>query len=319
MALILFFVKNLVCLTNNSYFCSGYLNTNVQSTHFIDMKKLLVFAMCVLALASCKDGVNQRTMAELSQRVDSLTRANVQKDNEINDLIDTFNLIEDGFNAINEAQGRVTVERSGEGTGSLPRIKENMAFIQETLSQNKELIAKLQQKLRDSSIAGDKLKKTIDALTATLQQKEQELLALRDELDLKDIHISELDEQVASLNSDVTQLKDDNARKDATISQQDKDLNTAWYVFGTKKELKEQNIIKGGDVLRGNFNKDYFTKIDIRVDREIKLMSRDALLLTSHPAGSYTLLRDANKQYVLRIQNPEQFWSTSKYLVIQVK
>ena len=261
--------------------------------------------MCVLALASCKDGVNQRTMAELSQRVDSLTRANVQKDNEINDLIDTFNLIEDGFNAIN--------------TGSLPRIKENMAFIQETLSQNKELIAKLQQKLRDSSIAGDKLKKTIDALTATLQQKEQELLALRDELDLKDIHISELDEQVASLNSDVTQLKDDNARKDATISQQDKDLNTAWYVFGTKKELKEQNIIKGGDVLRGNFNKDYFTKIDIRVDREIKLMSRDALLLTSHPAGSYTLLRDANKQYVLRIQNPEQFWSTSKYLVIQVK
>ena len=275
--------------------------------------------MCVLALASCKDGVNKRTMAELSQRVDSLTRANVQKDNEINDLIDTFNLIEDGFNAINEAQGRVTVERSGEGTGSLPRIKENMAFIQETLSQNKELIAKLQQKLRDSSIAGDKLKKTIDALTATLQQKEQELLALRDELDLKDIHISELDEQVASLNSDVTQLKDDNARKDATISQQDKDLNTAWYVFGTKKELKEQNIIKGGDVLRGNFNKDYFTKIDIRVDREIKLMSRDALLLTSHPAGSYTLLRDANKQYVLRIQNPEQFWSTSKYLVIQVK
>ena len=275
--------------------------------------------MCVLALASCKDGVNQRTMAELSQRVDSLTRANVQKDNEINDLIDTFNLIEDGFNAINEAQGRVTVERSGEGTGSLPRIKENMAFIQETLSQNKELIAKLQQKLRDSSIAGDKLKKTIDARTATLQQKEQELLALRDELDLKDIHISELDEQVASLNSDVTQLKDDNARKDATISQQDKDLNTAWYVFGTKKELKEQNIIKGGDVLRGNFNKDYFTKIDIRVDREIKLMSRDALLLTSHPAGSYTLLRDANKQYVLRIQNPEQFWSTSKYLVIQVK
>ena len=283
------------------------------------MKKVVLFVMCVLTLASCKDGVNQRTLAELNQRVDSLTRVNVQKDNDINDLMDTFNLIEDGFRAINEAQGRVTVERSGEGTGNTARIRENVAFIQETLSQNKELIDKLQQRLRDSSIASEKLKKTLSSLTATLQQKEQELTALREELDMKDIHISQLDEQVANLNSDVTQLKDDNAQKEATISQQDKDLHTAWYVFGTKKELKEQNIIQGGEVLKGNFNKNYFTKIDIRVDKEIKLMSRDARLLTSHPAGSYTLLRDANKQYILRIQSPEQFWSTSKYLVIQVK
>jgi hypothetical protein len=117
----------------------------------------------------------------------------------------------------------------------------------------------------------------------------------------------------------VTTLKDDKARKEETISQQDKELNTAWYVFGTKRELKEQNILKSGEVLQGNFNKNYFTKIDIRVDKEIKLMSRDAKLLTNHPAGSYTLERDANKQYVLRITNPQQFWSTSKYLVVQVK
>jgi hypothetical protein len=31
------------------------------------------------------------------------------------------------------------------------------------------------------------------------------------------------------------------------------------------------------------------------------------------------LQRDANKQYVLRITNPEAFWATSKYLVILVK
>lgn len=283
------------------------------------MKRVVLFAICALTLASCQDGADQRRLAELNQRVDSLTRVNVQKDNDISDLMDTYNLIEDGFRAINEAQGRVTVERSGEGTANTTRIRENLDFIQETISQNKELIEKLQQRLQESSIATDKLKKTLSALTATLQQKEQELTALREELDMKDMHISELDEQVANLNSDVTQLKDDNAQKDVTISKQDKDLHTAWYVFGTKKELKEQNILQGGEVLKGNFNKDYFTKIDTRVDKEIRLMSRDARLLTNHPAGSYTLLRDANRQYVLRIQSPEQFWSTSKYLVIQVK
>ena len=72
-------------------------------------------------------------------------------------------------------------------------------------------------------------------------------------------------------------------------------------------------------MLQSSFNKEYFTKIDIRVDKEIKLYSTSAKLLTAHPASSYTLQRDANKQYVLRITDPLTFWSTSKYLVVLVK
>ncbi len=72
-------------------------------------------------------------------------------------------------------------------------------------------------------------------------------------------------------------------------------------------------------MLQANFNKSYFTKIDIRVQMEIKLYSKSAKILTMHPSSSYTLQQDANKQYVLRISNPQLFWSTSKYLVIHVK
>ena len=283
------------------------------------MRKFLFFALALLALASCKDKTNTRETADLNQRIDSLNRVNVQKDNEINDMLETLNTIEDGFRAINEAQGRVTVERRGEGADAAQRIRENMQFINETMTQNKDLINKLRLRLRDSNTASEQLRKTLENLTAQLETKESELAVLRQELEAKDIHIAELDEQVSQLNEDVTTLKDDKARKEETISQQDKELNTAWYVFGTKRELKEQNILKSGEVLQGNFNKNYFTKIDIRVDKEIKLMSRDAKLLTNHPAGSYTLERYANKQYVLRITNPQQFWSTSKYLVVQVK
>ena len=283
------------------------------------MRKFLFFALALLALASCKDKTNTRETADLNQRIDSLNRVNVQKDNEINVMLETLNTIEDGFRAINEAQGRVTVERRGEGADAAQRIRENMQFINETMTQNKDLINKLRLRLRDSNTASEQLRKTLENLTAQLEAKESELAVLRQELEAKDIHIAELDEQVSQLNEDVTSLKDDKARKEETISQQDKELNTAWYVFGTKRELKEQNILKSGEVLQGNFNKNYFTKIDIRVDKEIKLMSRDAKLLTNHPAGSYTLERDANKQYVLRITNPQQFWSTSKYLVVQVK
>ena len=283
------------------------------------MKKLLLFAVCILALGACKESVNTRENVDLNQKIDSLNRVNIQKDNEINDMLETFNTIEEGFRAINEAQDRVTVERRGEGIDANERIRENMQFIQQTLGQNKELINKLRLRLRQSSIASEQLKKTLDNLTKQLTEKESELAALRSELEEKDIHIAELDEMVASLSEDVASLRDESDQKTETINSQDRELNTAWYVFGTKNELKEQNILKSGEVLQSNFNKNYFTKIDIRVDKEIKLMSRDAKLLTNHPTGSYTLDRDANKQYVLRITDPQLFWSTSKYLVVLVK
>ena len=152
-----------------------------------------------------------------------------------------------------------------------------------------------------------------------LEEKDQQLEQLRAELNTKDIHIAELDETITNLNTNVTTLTEDNQQKSQTISTQDKQLNTAWFVFGTKKELKEQRILDGDRVLQANFNKSYFTKIDIRVDKEIKLYSKSAKILTSHPSSSYTLQQDANKQYILRITNPQIFWSTSKYLVVMVK
>ena len=282
------------------------------------MRKLIVLALGGLMVASCNDGVKKAEQAALMQR-DSLEQIIAQKDNEINDMMTTLSDIEEGFREITEAQNRVTLAKEGEGTNTQLRIKENMQFIQSAMKQNKELINKLKQQVRESSVKGEQLKKIIDNLTEQMNQKDQQLQALREELDKKDIHIAELDEQVADLNQNVTTLKEENTQKAETISTQDKAIHSAWFVFGTKKELKEQNILDKGEVLQSNFNKEYFTKIDIRIDKEIKLYSSSADILTNHPAGSYTLQRDAKKQYVLRITDPERFWSTSKYLVVQVK
>ena len=283
------------------------------------MKKLLFFAACTVAVASCnQDAVKKAEQAALQQR-DSLEQIIAQKDNEINDMMTTLSDIEEGFREITEAQNRVTLAKSGEGTNTKQRITENLQFIQSAMQQNKELINKLKQQVRESTVKGGQLKKIIDNLTQQMEVKDKQLQSLREELDKKDIHIAELDEMVSDLNTNVASLKEENTQKTETISTQDKALHTAWFVFGTKKELKEQNILDAGEVLRSNFNKEYFTKIDIRIDKEIKLYSKSAEILTSHPASSYTLQRDANKQYVLRITNPEAFWATSKYLVILVK
>lgn len=283
------------------------------------MKKLFFMVCCAaLLMTGCKDGKNAPGLASV-QQTDSLNDVIAQKDSEINEMMGTLNDIEEGFRLINEAENRVALLKNGEGTSKKQNLKENIQFIAERMKQNRELIAKLQKQLESSTLKGGQLKKTIDNLTAQLEEKDKQLLALRGELDKKDIHISELDETIGNLNTNVSNLSADNQQKAETINAQDKQLNTAWYVFGTKKELKGQHILEGGKVMNGNFNKNYFTKVDIRNTTEIKLYSKSAKLLTAHPASSYSLTHDASKQYVLRITNPQIFWSTSKYLVVLVK
>ena len=276
------------------------------------MKKLFLVA-CVAAfcLTGCNNGKND-SAAQNTAQADSLNGIIAQKDSEINDLMGTLNEIEEGFQQISEAEHRVSLAKDGEGVNKKQKLKEDIQFIADRMKQNRELIAKLQKQLANGTLKGAQLQKTIEGLQKQLEEKDAQLQTLREELDKKDIHIAALDETVNNLNTKTNRLTAESNQKTETINAQDKQIHTAWYVFGTKKELKEQSIIQDGKVMTGNFNKNYFTKVDIRNLSEIKLYSKSAKLLTTHPSSSYSLVRDANKQYTLRITNSQIFWSTRK-------
>jgi chromosome segregation ATPase len=284
------------------------------------MKKLLFLSICVAtALTAC---TGDKAINEAAQRDrDSLMQVISQRDAELDEIMGTVNEINEGFRQINEAQGRVTSEAAnGEGANMKTQIQENIQFIQQTLQQNREQLEKLKTRLKNSTFEGTKLKETIDQLTAQLEEKSAQIEALQSELASKNITIEEQTQKIEQLNTNVTELTTQNEEKAKVVAEQDKQLNTAWFVFGTKSELKEQNILNKKEVLKdGAFNKNYFTEIDIRTQKEIKLYSKSAKLLTSHPSGSYTLAKDSKGQYVLKINNPNTFWSVSRYLVIQVK
>ncbi len=283
------------------------------------MKKLFILPLCLMALVACNDGKKAEERAQRER--DSLMQVIDEKETELNEIMGSINEVQEGFRLINEAEGRITVANSNpEASSSRDVIRENIAFIQETMQQNRTAIQQLRERLKSTTVNVEKLSKTIENLSAQLDAQTKRVQELEAQLAEKDILIAEQGEQINSLNENVSNLTADNKQKQETIQSQDKDLNTAWFVFGTKAELKEQKILQKGDVLKANnFNKDYFTKIDIRIDKEIKLYSKSAELLTTHPNGSYSLVKDTKGQYVLKITAPEKFWSTSKYLVIQVK
>ncbi|MBR5193935.1 MAG: hypothetical protein IKW37_05990, partial [Bacteroidaceae bacterium] len=82
----------------------------------------------------------------------------------------------------------------------------------------------------------------------------------------------------------------------------------------SSKLLQKTKVLENDD-----FNKDYFTQVDIRTDKSIKLYSKSAELLTTHPDGTYELVKDNEGLLTLSILNPNKFWSVSRYLVILVK
>lgn len=289
------------------------------------MKKLaLVFACIIMVLMSaCNNAPKKESNNKLQSENDSLISELTKRNSELDDMMGTFNEIQDGFRQINAAQERVDLTRgtiSENSASAKQQIARDIAFITKTMEENKKQIAELQRKLNKSQNNSVELKKAIESLQSELQEKERRIEELQSELAAKNIRIQELDNAVTGLKADKDNLSAENEAKAKTVATQDKTINTAWYVFGTKSELKAQKILYKGEVLKtGNFDKSYFTQIDIRTTKEINLYAKRAEVLTSHPVGSYTLARDEKGQQVLKISNPQEFWSVSRYLVIQVR
>lgn len=284
------------------------------------MKKIVFVTVMTLLMVSCGQS-QQVSESAIEQERDSLQRIINEKDIELNDIMSSFDEVQEGIRRINEAEGRVTVaDANPESASNKEVIRENMQFIREAMQQNRDLIAQLKEKLRKSTFNADKLKKTVENLQAQIDAQNTRIQELEAFLAEKDAQLAAQGEQINTLNENVNTLTEENKQKTATVATQEKQLNAAWFVFGTKSELKEQKILQNGDVLRnGEFNKDYFTQIDIRYDKVIKFYSKSATILTNHPSSSYQMVKDNKSMYELHISDPNKFWSTGKYLVVQVK
>ena len=287
------------------------------------MKKVVLVCICAVMLASC--GQNSAEYKKL--KADSLKLENMKNVNEMNEMLSTLNEVETDIRSIRDAENYLTIQQQSGGElsqSNREQIKNNMQLISETLKKNREQINKLQEQLDKSNVKSTALRKTIERLSSELDQKANMIVALQEDLAKKNIRIQELDDMVTSLNEDVEGLATTTAAQSAKIKEQDKALNTAYYCFGTAKELKDQKILSGGGlfakskVLQSGFNKDYFISIDIREVKEIPLFASKAKLKSNHPEGSYEFVKDEDGNLTLKIIDTKAFWSLGKYLVIEV-
>lgn len=284
----------------------------------------MLIAALGLTFVACDTKKEKEDAAKLEERSreDSLQQVINQMQNESNDINNMKLRVQEIMRQINEAEGRITTASAEDGDNQI--IIENMAFIQQKMREYRNSIEEMQQLLRNANQLSNNEKEALRAdiaeFEARLAEKDRDIADLREQLAQRDIVIAEQGNQIAEQNDRVNQLTEQNTAHEHTLVEQDKQLHTAWYVYGTKKELQDQHILEGGQVMRSaKANKGYFTEIDVRVKKTIPLYSKKVKVLSNHPAGSYNLDKDAQGFYTLRITNVENFWSSSRHLVIQVK
>jgi len=289
------------------------------------MKTNLFLSVAFIALLMSGCNTKTQDYEALQAERDSLARVQQRMQEEIDSYFATMNQIELNIEKIKKAEKVISMQPIGEDTDmdTRSKITDDLAYINEMLRANKEEIERLKRQLRGSSIKSSELERTIARLTKALEEETLRVKELEAQLEEKDALIYQLSDEIETISSDMEELKEENEKKTTKILEQDETIHTAWYVFGTRNELKEQKIItsdgwfRPGRVLESDFNKNYFVRIDARKTKSIPLYSSKAKILSTHPRSSYSLEKE-NNSFTLLITDSEEFWSVSKYLVIEV-
>ena len=283
----------------------------------------LTLAISLFLLSSC--GKQSSDYKTLKAQNDSLLNAKLKLQEEVDGYFSAMNQIEQNIEKIKSTENTVSIQPVDQelDDDTRTKINEDLLYLNDMLQTNKEELARLKAKLKKSAFHSTELEQTITRLTKALEEETTNVALLREELSKKDSLIVELTNTVSEKAQNIEVLSTENKTKDTKIKEQDETIHTAWYVFGTKSELKEQKIITSDglfsqqQVLQRDFNKNYFVRIDARNTKSIPLYSTHAKILTNHPKSSYTLEKE-NGNFVLLIVDPNDFWSVSKYLVIEV-
>jgi chromosome segregation ATPase len=282
------------------------------------MKNVILPLIFISVLISC----NQDKIDNLSNQNSELNQQTSNQEVVINEMLASFNEIQGNLNQIKKSEGFITINTrvDDEGNVDANQINRDINLISDLMKKNEELINSLNSKLNKSNIKISEFRKLISGLTDQVEEKNIEIARLNELLSSKNIKIGELYFSIDSLSYN-------NKVKDKQIQDKVDQINTAYYAYGTYKELKEKNVLtKEGGVLglgksqtmKDDFNKEYFSRVDITKQKSFLIYANKARLVTTHPTGSYEFIGSDDKIDSLVITNSEDFWRASKYMVIVV-
>lgn len=292
------------------------------------MKRIITLVAVTSAIAlgfTACDGKGS-SYSKLQASYDSLLVQNTRSQQELEAVLGLIMDVETEISRVNAAENKLRVGQArGEfSENDRQQLLDDIRSMTSSLEQSKNELAQKLDELKKKDIDIGALNKKISQLQQQIVQKENTIAQMTAALASRDSLINVQGARISDLSETTGMQETTIALQDRKIADQDRRLHTAHYCFGTNAELKEQGIIKGGglfsrsEVLPEGYNKDYMMRIDTREVSEIPLFAPKAKLLTDHPSSSYELIKDGNKNLILKIKDSESFWSRGKNLVVEV-
>lgn len=277
------------------------------------MKQFFVLISLVLLLVSCKNETQtEQAIVPAENSADTLIQAydKLKKELSIRDSVLAF-----FTTTMSEVQNNVMLIRkkqAGLKKGKKAAVMANLKFIDSVMTRNKELLGKLQQNAMNGQGKSDAYSGFISMLNELVDDKSKQIDALLTDME-------SMNKDFGNLYERYKEVSEENEAKTRMLSK-------AWFTSGTEQELLSKGVVtKEGGVLgigssrklSDAFNKSNFEEIDINKFKSIKVQSKKAKIITTHPSDSYTLTQTANET-VVYITQPEKFWNASKFLVVLV-
>ncbi len=272
----------------------------------------------LMLLVSCEQKSTPSSKTDdssLRNRIAQLEKENEEKDLMLNTSLEFYNQIRSNLEAIELKQQEIRVRASDPEQTESDRewILSQINYINFLRIENTKKATQLTKQLN----VKDKKISELETMMHDLIQT----------MDAKEFQIAEFQQELSSMNHSYSRLFDAYRQKDDLAETLKDEINTAYYSYGTEKELIKNQVIehKKGFIgiaksvrIAGDFNEKYFSKIDMREDNEIFVEGSKPQFITDHPSDSYTLV-PFGKNTKIRIKDPHEFWKVSKYLVVLVK
>lgn len=246
-----------------------------------------------------------------------------ERDSVINEWLLTFDQIEQDLAEIKEKEKMINVASSDSeiSKSRKDKIREDIRYINTLLEANKQKIASLNAQLKKTGVTMKALEDKVATLEASVKQYESDINEMKTALANKEIQIEQLNTRVTGLDQTIAQQTE-------TISTQIAEMNKAYLISGTFKDLRDRGILskEGGflgigrkEAIIEDFSDTLFAQIDITEIKMIPVNAKNAKLITEHPTGSYELIRQDEKTVEsIEIKDPGQFWKISKYAVVEL-
>jgi hypothetical protein len=270
--------------------------------------------MALLLLTAC--GGKTDTSA-LEQTIDSLRQANQQQQNSLQEMTTFVTTMSDGMNAIAQQENMIFNNGGNEGTSlDKEQLKSHLETLANTLTEQRSKIKALTDSLKARGADLSKMQGLIDNLTRQLEEKDKVIAQLRQDVEQKNFSIADLQKKLNVAMAGSAQYEQRAAKAEKELAT----ITSAYVLMGTKEALLDGGYIdKRKHVQTGTMPKGDFTKVNIYQFTELDIPTRSPKLLTDHPRKSYSIEKIDKENRKLVITNPQLFWSSSRYLIIQVK